>query len=100
MERIVNNYDFLLALSKSSRKQQVKILHNASPEQIIAIIDCVKLHSKQKGSVPETHILRQQKRWKRAVLVLKQNAKLLTPVLVSVLCALLREALFYIYTME
>jgi len=100
MERIVNNYDFLLSLSKSSAKKQVKILHNASPEQILAVIDCVKLHSKQGTAIPGTHILGRQKRWKRAVSILKQNAKLLSPVLVSVLCALLREALFYVYTME
>ncbi len=101
MERIVNNYDFLLELAKSKPRKQKVLLDNATPEKILAVIDCVKLCDKhQPGSSSGLGIIKRQRRWKRAVSILRKNSKLLTPALVTILCTLLREALFYVYNME
>lgn len=99
MERIVNNYDFLLDLAQANARKQKLLLDNATPEQVLAVIDCVKLCDKHKpGSTKDLAILRRQRRWKRAVSVLKKNSKLVSPVLLTIICTLLREALFYVYS--
>lgn len=100
MERVLQNYDFLIALAKSSGRKQNKLLDDATPEQILSVIDCVSLYTKQKAKVPELNILRGAKRWKRAVVILKKNRKLVPPVIASVISALIREALHYLYNME
>ncbi len=100
MERIVNNYDFLLDLVQSKSPEQRKLLDEATPQQVLAVIDCVKLCDKLELSPPGLNVFKRQKRWKRAVSVLKRNSKLLTPALVTILCTILREALFYMYSME
>lgn len=101
MERIVNNYDFLLDLAKSPQNKQKQLLDSATPEQVLAVIDCVGLCEKhQPGSAKKLTIIKRQRKWKRAVSVLRKNSKLISPLLLSILCTLLREAIFYIYTME
>lgn len=100
MERILNNYDFLLELVQSKHSERKKILEDAKPEQILAVIDCVKLSKRHNIALGGADIIKRQRRWKRAVSVLKKNSKLLTPTLVAVLCTLLREALIYLYNME
>jgi len=100
MERIINNYDFLLELVQSKSPEQKTLLDKATPQQVLAVIDCVKLCDKVKLSSQDQGVFKRQRRWKRAVSVLKRNSKLLTPALVTVLCTLLREALFYMYNME
>lgn len=101
MDRIVNNYDFLVDLAQASTRNQKHLLDTATPEQVLAVIDCVKLCDKhQPGSAKDLAILRKQRRWKRAVSILRKNRKLISPVLLSIICTLLREALFYVYTME
>ncbi len=101
MDRIVNNYDFLLALAQAPSRKQKQLIDNATPEQVLAVIDCVRLCDKhQPGASKDLGILRRQRRWKRAVAVLRKNSKLISPVLLSIICTLLREALFYVYSME
>lgn len=96
----MNNYDFLLRLAQSKSRSQKALLDNATPEQILAVIDCVKLCEKQKISASGLGIVKRQRNWRRAVSILRKNGKLLTPALLTILCSLLREALFYIYNME
>lgn len=101
MDRIISNYEFLLDLAQTPTRKQKIMLDNATPEQVLALIDCVKLCDKQMpGSTKDLAILRRQRHWKRAVSILRKNSKLISPLLVSIICALLREALFYVYTME
>lgn len=100
MERIVNNYDFLVQLVQSKSQEQKQLLDGATPTQVLAVIDCVKLCDKHKISAGDLKVLKRQKRWKRAVSILKKNSKLLTPTLVAILCTILREGLFYMYNME
>lgn len=101
MARIVNNYEFLLQLAQSHTRKQKELLEKATPEQILAVIDCVKLCDKHNLSLSSgLGVIKRQRRWKRAVSVLKKNSKLLTPALVTILCTLLREALLYVYSME
>lgn len=100
MERVLNNYDFLLELVQSKQEEKKTLLDGATPEQVLALIDCVKLCDKHKISSGKLKVLKQQKRWKRAVSLLKKNSKLLTPALVAILCTILREGLFYLYNME
>ncbi len=100
MERILNNYEFLLELAQAKQSERKELIDKAREEQILAVIDCVKLCKKHNIALVGGDILKRQRRWKRAVSVLKKNSKLLSPALVAVLCTLLREALFYLYNME
>lgn len=98
MERILKNYDFLLQLAQTKTQDQKQLLDGATSEEILAVIDCIKFCEER---LPKTlGVYKRQKRWRRAVSLLKRNSKLLTPALVTALCTILREALFYIYNME
>lgn len=100
MERIVNHYNFLLELAQSKQADRNDILEKAKPEQILAVLECIKLCEKQNIELKNAKLFKKQRHWKRAVSLLKKNSKLLTPTLVTILCTLLREALFYLYNME
>lgn len=100
MERVLQNYDFLLELAESNYRKQREMLGVATREQVLSVIDCVKLCSAQATGVPEIVILTKTRRWKRAVLLLKKHCKLLSPILLSILCTLFREVAHYMYTME
>lgn len=100
MERIVNHYNFLLDLAQSKQADRKDILEKAKPEQILAVLECIKLCEKQNITLKGAELFKRQRHWKRAVAVLKKNSKLLTPALVTILCTLLREAIFYLYSME
>lgn len=100
MERILNNYDFLVDLVQSKPDKIKDLLDSAKPEQILAVIDCLKLCKRNSIPSSKLDICKRQRRWKRAVSVLKKNSNLLTPALASILCTLLREAILYLYSME
>lgn len=99
MESLLENYEFLLELTKASPSQQQKMLKNATKDQLQAVADGISICVKQKLK-PAEDVKKGTRNWKRAVAVLKKNSKLLTPILASVLCTLLREALHYLYNME
>lgn len=97
IERAYHGY--LSELINASPRRKRQLLQSADDDQIRAILHCIETWSK--SSIAERNpILRREKRWKRLVRVLKRNRKLLSPLLISVLCAILREVLHTLYNME
>jgi len=93
MDRVLMHYPFLLKLATSTKKKQLSIITKAKPEQILAIIDCVKIYQK---SFPNKLDIPKTKRIKQSVLVLKGNRRHLKPVLCAILLSVLRECLHYV----
>ncbi len=48
MERIVNNFNWLLRLVKSNNRVYVRLINQATPDQIRSVIECVHFCSRTK----------------------------------------------------
>lgn len=98
MDLIAQNYQFLLQLVAAPQKKQLKLLNTATPQEIQAVVDCVRLCTT--NQVPGITNIRGKLRWKRAVYILKRNRTLLKPALLAVLIGIVREAVHFVYDMS
>lgn len=96
MEQIAAHYKFLTNLVAAKEKRRQQIIKSARPQEIQAVVECVKLCTENK--LPNGSNIRGKIRWKRAVLLLKHNRQVIKPALVAVLCGIIREAIQFIYS--